>query len=87
MIIGNFESAGAILMIPYVIDWFIKVANRFPHTKQAIKEGKLYPENGKIKGLVHLVMRAFGGITERSLVLFFIGLEALFAVVLLLLYL
>ena len=33
VIIGNFDTAGAILMIPYVIDFFIKAYNRFPLSK------------------------------------------------------
>lgn len=87
VIIGNFESAGAILMVPYALDWFIKAANRFPHTKQSIENGRLYPKDGKIKGLVHLVMRAFNGIEEKRMVVFFIALEAVFATALLILYL
>jgi len=30
VIIGNFEMAGVIIMIPYAIDFFIKAKNRFP---------------------------------------------------------
>lgn len=87
VIIGNLESAGAILMLPYIADFFIKAKNRFPHTHQNVKGGKLYPKDGKTKGLVHLVMKAFGGISEKGLVLFFIGLEVVFAIIALTLYL
>ena len=86
VIIGNLESAGAILVIPYVVDFFIKAINRFPHTYQENRKGKLYPKDGKVKGLVHLIMKLFNGITERNLVLFLIGLEAVFALVVLILY-
>ncbi|MFH1786013.1 MAG: glycosyltransferase 4 family protein [Candidatus Micrarchaeota archaeon] len=86
VIIGNIESAGAILVIPYVIDFFIKAVNKFPHTHQQIKNGKLYPKDNKIKGLVHLVMKMFNGISERNITLFFIGFEALFGLVVILLY-
>jgi len=86
VIIGNLESAGAILVIPYVVDFFVKAINRFPHTRQKILDGKLLPE-GKVKGLVHIVMKAFGGITEKNLVMFFIAVEMVFAAVVLLLYL
>jgi UDP-N-acetylglucosamine--dolichyl-phosphate N-acetylglucosaminephosphotransferase len=86
VIIGNLESAGAILVIPYVADWFIKVAKRFPHTYQEFRGGKLYPKDAEIKGLVHVVMKLFNGITERKLVLFFIGLEAIFAIIAVILY-
>ncbi|MBU0527395.1 UDP-N-acetylglucosamine--dolichyl-phosphate N-acetylglucosaminephosphotransferase [Candidatus Micrarchaeota archaeon] len=86
VIIGNLESAGAILVIPYVIDFFVKAINKFPHTRQKIVGGKLVPD-GKVKGLVHIVMKAFGGISEKNLVIFFIAVEMVFAAVVLLLYL
>ena len=86
VIIGNLESAGVILMIPYIADFFVKAANRFPHTHQELSFGKLLPKGGKVKGLVHVVMRQFGGITERNLVLFFMGVEAIFAMIVLALY-
>jgi UDP-N-acetylglucosamine--dolichyl-phosphate N-acetylglucosaminephosphotransferase len=86
VIIGNFESAGVILMIPYILDFFVKAVNRFPHTHQDIKGDKLFPKDGKVKGLVHIVMKAFGGISERNLVLFFIGAEAVCALLALGLY-
>ncbi|MBI5047050.1 UDP-N-acetylglucosamine--dolichyl-phosphate N-acetylglucosaminephosphotransferase [Candidatus Micrarchaeota archaeon] len=87
VIIGNIESAGVILVIPYVIDFFIKAVNGFPRTHQEIRNGKLYPKDGKVKGFSHLVMKLSGGITEKGLVLFFMGLESIFAIVVLILYL
>ncbi len=89
VIIGNFDTAGAILMIPYVIDFFIKAYNRFPSSKWwgEYRDGKLYPLEGKVRGFCQLVMKAFNGITERNLVFFFMGLEALVAVVMLAMYL
>ncbi len=88
VIIGNLETAGAILVIPYVIDFFIKAANRFPSSKWwgEYRDGKLYPVEGKVRGFCQLVMRTFNGISERRLALFFIGLEAVFALIVLLLY-
>ncbi|MEM4335900.1 MAG: hypothetical protein QXL47_01890 [Candidatus Anstonellales archaeon] len=89
VIIGNLESAGAILMIPYVIDFFIKAWNGFPSTKWwgEIKNGKLYPVEGKVRGFAQLVMKIAGGISEKNLVLFFILLEGFFALVVIALYL
>jgi len=81
VILGNLETAGIILVIPYIIDFFIKAKNGFPHTHQEIRGGKLYPKDGKVKGLVHLVMKAFNGISERNLFMFFIIFEALFALI------
>ena len=87
VIVGNLESAGAILVIPYLVDFVIKAKNRFPRADgKCAKDGKLTPDGGKVKGLVHLVMKAAGGITEKNLVLFFIASEVLFALLAILLY-
>jgi UDP-N-acetylglucosamine--dolichyl-phosphate N-acetylglucosaminephosphotransferase len=87
VIIGSFETAGAIIVIPYVMDFFIKLVNGLPHTRQALRNEKLYPKDGKIKGLVHVVMRIFGGIKEKNLVSFFIAVEVIFAIIVLLVHL
>lgn len=85
VIIGNFESAGAILVIPYVMDFFIKAYNRFPSSQWwgEYRDGKLYPVEGKVRGFAQLVMKKFNGISEQNLVRFFIGFEALVAAALL----
>ncbi len=78
VILGNFESAGAILVIPYAIDFFIKLANRFPTNGwwgEEGKDGKLRPPEGRVRGFAQLAMKVSGGITERNLVLVFIGME------------
>jgi len=67
VIIGNLETAGALLMLPYILDFFIKAKNRFPHTYQDLKGKKLYPKDQRIKGLAHVLMRLNGGITEPNL--------------------
>jgi UDP-N-acetylglucosamine--dolichyl-phosphate N-acetylglucosaminephosphotransferase len=87
VIIGNFESAGAILMIPYVIDFFIKLKNGLPHTFSEIKNGKLYPKEGRVMGFSHLAMKAFNGISERNLSVLFIAIEGVFALLLFVMYL
>jgi len=89
VIIGNLESAGAILMVPYVIDFFIKAWNGFPSTKWwgEIRNGKLYPVGGKVRGFAQLIMKLSGGISEKNLVLFFIGMEILFGLIVIALYL
>jgi hypothetical protein len=61
--------------------------NRFPHTHQDIKDGKLFPKDDKVKGLVHVVMKAFNGISEPDLVLFFVIAESVLAAIALGLYL
>ncbi len=88
VILGNLESAGAILVIPYVADFFIKAYNRFPSTKWwgELKGGKLYPLEGKVRGAAQLVMKLSGGISEQKLVLTFIAAEALCALAAILLF-
>ena len=86
VIMGNFEIAGAILLIPYVIDFLIKAKNHFPYSFGEYKDGKLYcPEGGPV-GLGQLIMKVCGGISERNLVLVLMGIEALLGVVAILLY-
>jgi len=90
VIIGNIESVGAILVIPYLADFVIKAYNKFPSTEwwgeMKGKSGKLYPLGGKVRGLCQLVMKLAGGISEQRLVLLFIAAEGLFALLAILLY-
>jgi UDP-N-acetylglucosamine--dolichyl-phosphate N-acetylglucosaminephosphotransferase len=86
VIMGNFEIAGAILFIPYIIDFLIKAKNHFPYSFGVYREGKLYcPESGPV-GLGQLIMKMCGGISERNLVLMLMGIEAVCGVVAILLY-
>jgi len=88
VIIGNYETAGAIIIIPYVIDFLIKAKNRFPCKNWwgIYKDGKLYcPESGPV-GLCQLIMKVSGGISERNLVLVLMGIEAVFGVIAILVY-
>jgi len=86
VIIGSFESAGIIIVIPYFIDFLIKAKNHFPYSFGVYRDGKLYcPDNGPV-GLCQLVMKVCGGISERNLVLVLMGIEAVFGVIAILLY-
>ena len=86
VIMGNFEIAGAILLIPYIIDFLIKAKNHFPYSFGMYREGKLYcPENGPV-GLGQLIMKLLGGISERNLVLVLMGIEVVCGVVAILIY-
>lgn len=80
IIIGNFEWAGVIIMIPYAADFFIKAASRFPSQgwEGVYRNGKLYCPNAKPKGLAQLIMKLTGGIHERSLTLILMAVEAVF---------
>ncbi|MEM2909355.1 MAG: hypothetical protein QXT05_02720 [Candidatus Bilamarchaeaceae archaeon] len=88
VIIGNMEAAGALLLLPHVVDFFIKAYNRFPSSKWwgDYRNGRLYPLEGRVNGFAQLIMKLFNGISERNLVLFFIGLEIIVAIIVLLLY-
>jgi UDP-N-acetylglucosamine--dolichyl-phosphate N-acetylglucosaminephosphotransferase len=87
-ILSDLKSAGAILVIPYVIDFFIKAANRFPKTFSELGEdGKLHAPKGKIRGLGDLILRLSGGLSEQNMTLALIGIEAVFAIIALALYL
>lgn len=86
-IIGNFESFAAMLMSLYVVDFFIKAANRFPKTPGALKDGKLYAPGDKIRGLVHVPMKILDGISEQRLALLFIISQEIVAIIALLVFL
>jgi len=88
VIVGNYETAGAIIIIPYLIDFLIKAKNHFPGKNWwgVHKDGKLYcPESGPV-GLCQLIMKLCGGISERNLVLVLMGIEAVFGVIAILVY-
>lgn len=87
VIVGDFETAGFILIIPFIIDFIIKAKNHFPYSFGVFKDGKLYcPEDGP-KGLAHVVLKVFGGLKEQHLVLVLMGIEAIFGVLAILVYL
>lgn len=76
VIIGNFELAGVIVIIPYLLDFVIKAKNRFPKSFGVYRAGKLYcPESGPV-GLGQLILKVTGGTSERNLTLILMGLEA-----------
>lgn len=86
VIVGNYETAGVIIIIPYVVDFLIKAKNRFPYSFGIYREGKLYCPDGRAVGLAQLIMKVCGGISERNLVLVLMGIEAVFGVIAILLY-
>jgi UDP-N-acetylglucosamine--dolichyl-phosphate N-acetylglucosaminephosphotransferase len=86
VIIGNFETAGLVVMIPYIADFVIKVKNHFPkeieYTK--LRNGKLYAK--KVVGLPSLVMDMANGITETRLVLYLVSLQVIFGLLAILIW-
>jgi len=89
VIIGNFEAAGVVVIIPYAVDLLFKAAHRFPSKGWGGAlgdDGKLYcPPHGPV-GLGQAVLKLFGGLHERTLVLILIGIEAVFGALAVLLY-
>lgn len=88
VIVGNFEVAGGIVIIPYFLDFVIKAFNRFPSEGWwgELREGRLYcPRSGPV-GLCQLIMKMTGGIGERALVLVLMAIEAVFGLLAIQLY-
>jgi UDP-N-acetylglucosamine--dolichyl-phosphate N-acetylglucosaminephosphotransferase len=86
VIIGNLESAGALVLSLFVIDFLIKLPNRFPKTFAILEKGKLYAP-AKARGLVDVVLKAAGGMGERSLVLTMVAAQAAVGAIVVLLFL
>jgi UDP-N-acetylglucosamine--dolichyl-phosphate N-acetylglucosaminephosphotransferase len=87
LLLGHIERY-AIVFIPYMVDFAIKALNGFPSKDWwgEYKYGKLYCPQGKYRGFAQLVMKLANGVKETNLVLFFIGLETLFALLALALF-
>ncbi|MFA5108140.1 MAG: glycosyltransferase 4 family protein [Candidatus Micrarchaeia archaeon] len=81
VILSSLKSAGVILMLPYIIDWFLKALNGFPKSFAELgKDGKLRAPKGKIRGFADLILTIFGGLTEKNLVLVCVGIETVIAI-------
>jgi UDP-N-acetylglucosamine--dolichyl-phosphate N-acetylglucosaminephosphotransferase len=76
VIIGDFELAGVIVMLPYCIDFVFKAVNRFPKSFGHEINGKLYCPTGRPVGLGQFIMLVTHGISERRLVITLILIEA-----------
>lgn len=88
VVVGDYETAGAIIIIPYVVDFIIKAKNHFPGKNWwgMYKNGKLYCLDSCPIGLAQLIMKVCGGISERNLVLVLMVLEAICGLVAILFY-
>ena len=87
VIIGNFETAGVIVIIPYALDFIIKAKNRFPSIDWwgTYVDGKLTCPRKPV-GLCQVIMKLTGGISEKNLVLTLIGIEAIFGIIAVIIY-
>ena len=88
VIVGNFEAAGIIVIIPYAVDFLIKAINRFPSRGWwgEYREGKLYCPKSRPVSFPQFIMKVTGGIHERTLVLILMGFEAIFGLIAVLMY-
>lgn len=86
VIIGNFEMAGVVVMIPYFVDFALKAKNRFPREIDFTKLEKGTLTAQKAVGLPSLIMRATKGISETKLVTSIVVFEILCGVVAVLLF-
>ena len=87
VIVGNFETAGVIVIIPYAIDFLFKATHRFPKSFGELQsDGRLHcPAEGPV-GLGQFIMKITGGIKERNLTLTLMGIEAVFGVLAIAIY-
>lgn len=89
VIVGNFETAGVIVLVPYAVDFLFKAVHRFPTTGwggELREDGKLHcPAHGPVS-LCQAIMKVTRGIHERTLVLVLMGIEAVFGVIAIAMY-
>jgi len=87
VIVGNFETAGVIVLVPYAADFLFKAVHRFPTSFGELREdGKLHcPAEGPV-GLGQFIMKVTRGIHERTLVIVLMGIELVFGVLAIILY-
>lgn len=90
VIIGNFETAGAVIIIPYFIDFLFKACSGFPSEGWS---GLYKPEDDKLHcqrrfpvSFPQFIMKITGGIKERNLTLAMMGIEGIFGLIAILLY-
>jgi UDP-N-acetylglucosamine--dolichyl-phosphate N-acetylglucosaminephosphotransferase len=88
VIVGDIETAGFILIIPFLVEFIIKGVNKFPSKGWwgIYKNGKLYCPKAGAVSLPQIIMKIVGGIKEKYLVLLIIGIEAVFGVIAILFY-
>ena len=83
VIIGGAEAFGALLMLPYLLDFAIKAANKFPSDMwwgEVDEKNRLHsPE--KPRGLMQLLLKLIGPIEENKLVFIMLFVQFLWAII------
>jgi len=83
IIVGNIERVGIIIMIPFIVEFFLKLRSKFKASclGKLRQDGKLDPPYGKkIYSLTHIIMniRPF---TERQVTIILILIQVVFTVI------
>lgn len=90
VVIGNFELAGVVVIVPYFLDFLLKASAGFPSRGwegDLDDQGRLHcPEGIRPVSLPQLVMRVSGGVYERTLTKVIMGLETIAGTFAVLLY-
>ena len=89
VILGNIESYGVIVMIPFIIEFFLKARARFKASSLGIlqRNGKLKaPYGKKIYSLTHLIMNLGKPKTEKEVLYYMIAIESVFCIIALLVF-
>lgn len=84
VIVGNMERAGFIIMVPFIIEFFLKLISGLKASSlgKLRKDGTLEPPYGKrIYSWTHLVM-SLGKLTEKQVTIILILIEAVFSLLL-----
>jgi len=82
VVIGNMEKIGIIIMIPFILEFLLKLRSRFKASCLGIlrKDGKLDPPYGKkIYSLTHLVM-SIKPMTEKQVTISLIIIQAVVSI-------
>jgi UDP-N-acetylglucosamine--dolichyl-phosphate N-acetylglucosaminephosphotransferase len=86
VIIGNLETVGALILLLYVIDFLIKLPNKFPKTFVELKDEKLYAPKSCPRGLIDVILKLGRGIKEQHLVIVMYALQVIVGGIVLMLF-
>lgn len=79
VVIGNLETFGIVLFLPWIVEAFLKLRSRFQASSLGIlrPDGTLEPQHDRIYSLTHVFM--WFGVTEKQLVMYAAAMELLIA--------
>jgi len=79
VIIGDMEKIGIFVLIPQIIEFFLKARSRFKAENFGTLVNGRLTYKGKIYSLTHLFMK-YTNVNEKRLVLYLLGIQAIFGV-------